>query len=86
MFIPPAGAVSVISRVDYDDMRMINDSYFIVQVLDTGEPQLSATASVSVIFRNINDNFPDFISRTTNLPVVSSTVDDNSLGLNLKQT
>ncbi|WAQ96400.1 CAD87-like protein [Mya arenaria] len=66
---PNTGAVSVISRVDYDDVRMINDSYLIVQVLDTGEPKLSATASLSVIFRNINDNFPNFLRRSTNTPV-----------------
>ncbi|XP_052263419.1 protocadherin Fat 4-like isoform X2 [Dreissena polymorpha] len=77
---PNTGAVSVVSRVDFDDARRINGSFFIVRVLDTGEPQLSATTSVSVIFRNINDNFPEFINKQTQNPVnvYSAVIDENS--------
>ena len=64
------GAVSIASRIDYDDQRLINSSYFIVRVKDNGEPQLSATASVSVIFQNINDNFPEFMDPVSVIDMV----------------
>ena len=64
------GAVSIASRIDYDDQRLINSSYFIVRVKDNGEPQLSATASVSVIFQNINDNFPEFMDPVSIIDMV----------------
>lgn len=58
LFFP--GSVSIRNRIDYDDARKVNSSYFEATVIDTGDPELTATASVSVIFRNINDNFPEF--------------------------
>jgi hypothetical protein len=50
-----------LNRIDYDDARQVFNTYFKAMAIDLGDPELSATASVSVIFRNINDNFPEFI-------------------------
>ncbi|KAL4240786.1 Protocadherin-16 [Mactra antiquata] len=78
---PTTGSVSILNRIDYDDIRMINDSYFIATVTDTGEPELTSSASVSVIFRNINDNFPQFVERDNiNRPknIYTSRIPENS--------
>ena len=54
------GFVTINKAVDYDDERKTNGSYFVVTVTDIGTPTLTSTASVSVCFTNINDNYPVF--------------------------
>ena len=48
------------NKIDYDDDRMINSSYIVVIATDSGEPTLTATATVTIHIRNINDNSPIF--------------------------
>ncbi|XP_052071538.1 protocadherin Fat 4-like isoform X2 [Mytilus californianus] len=51
------GVLSVSSRIDFEK---IEQTYFTALVYDTGVPRLSASTTVYVTIRNINDNSPIF--------------------------
>ncbi|XP_071128543.1 cadherin-87A-like isoform X4 [Mytilus edulis] len=51
------GVLSVSSRIDFEK---IEQTYFTALVYDTGVPRLSASTTVYVTVRNINDNSPIF--------------------------
>ncbi|XP_053380396.1 cadherin EGF LAG seven-pass G-type receptor 2-like [Mercenaria mercenaria] len=75
-----AGSVSIINRIDFDGPQRVFRSYFNVTVTDAGEPALTADAYVTVIFRNINDNFPEFVDpiRGTKKSIYYSNIPENS--------
>ncbi|XP_060576432.1 cadherin-87A-like isoform X2 [Ruditapes philippinarum] len=77
---PNTGSVSILNRIDYDDARQVFNTYFKAMAIDLGDPELSATASVSVIFMNINDNFPEFIDpiRGTKKNIYTARIPENS--------
>lgn len=54
---PLTGVIKIKSRIDYEKVRTIS---FSVIVTDTGVPQLSSKADISVDIQNINDNEPTF--------------------------
>ena len=58
---PDSGKISVKSPLDRENEAMFD---FIVQVEDKGEPPLSATASVHITVRDVNDNSPIFSQKT----------------------
>lgn len=67
---PLTGVVKIKSRIDYEQVRTIA---FSVIVTDTGVPQLSSKADISVDIQNVNDNEPVF-----NTTAYSMEVEENA--------
>ncbi|XP_053682239.1 cadherin-87A [Sabethes cyaneus] len=82
------GLIRSKARIDYEQVSMIN---FNVVVVDTGIPQLSSTAEVTVDVINANDNDPVFEAPEYQMTVLenspagtvvgSVTAEDNDLGM-----
>lgn len=69
---PLTGVVKIKSRIDYEQIKSV---VFGAIVTDTGVPQLSSKADISVEIQNINDNEPTFNTSTPeyNLAIAENT-------------
>lgn len=65
-----AGVITTKTRIDYESIKQIYVSAF---VTDTGVPQLTSTAEITVDIMNTNDNDPAF-----SMPEYRFTIAENS--------